>query len=141
VNIKKIITVEEGIENLCPPWVESEPPVLDNVNGDPFLDAPLDIEELNSMINSVKVESSPGLDGINYKVTKYLLEKMRQLLLALYNEILQTGDFPNEGKQYTIFFIPEADGKNLRPISLGPCLLKTLERIINLQTKLVARTP
>jgi hypothetical protein len=51
--------------------VETEPPVLDNVNRDPFLDTALDIEELNSVIDSVKVDSSPGLDGINCNVIKY----------------------------------------------------------------------
>jgi hypothetical protein len=55
---------------------------------------------------------------------------MRKLLLALYNEILQTGDFPNEWKQYAIFFIPKADGKTF-DLSLPPCLLKFLGRIIN----------
>jgi hypothetical protein len=57
MNIKKrkIIAVEQGIRNLCPPWVETEPPALDNTNGDPFLDTALDIEELNSAIDSVKV--------------------------------------------------------------------------------------
>jgi hypothetical protein len=88
--------MEQGIQNLCPPWVETEPPVLDNINGAPFLDTPLVIEELNSVIDSVKVESSPGLDGLNYKVIKYLQEEMRKVLLALYNEILQTGGFPSE---------------------------------------------
>lgn len=57
-----IITVEQGIDNLCPPWVETELPVLDNVNEDPFLHTPLDIEELNSATDSVKVESSLDLD-------------------------------------------------------------------------------
>jgi hypothetical protein len=128
---EKIITVEQRIQNLRPPWIETEPPALDNTNGDPFLDTPLDIEELNSAIDSVKVESSPGLDSINYKVIKYLPEEMRKLLLTLYNEILQTGGFSNEWKQYAIFFIPKEDGKNFRPISLAPCLLKILERIIN----------
>jgi hypothetical protein len=47
--------VEKVVENLCPPWVETEPPVLDNINEDPFLDTTLDIEELNSKIYSVKV--------------------------------------------------------------------------------------
>jgi hypothetical protein len=47
--------VEQGIQNQCPPWVETELPALDNINGDPFLDPPLDIEELNSAIDSVKV--------------------------------------------------------------------------------------
>jgi hypothetical protein len=75
--------VEQGIDNLCPPWVETEPPVLDKVNEDPFLDISLDIEELNSVIDSVKIESSSGLAGINYKVVKYLPEEMRKLLLAL----------------------------------------------------------
>jgi hypothetical protein len=123
--------VEQGIQNLCPPWVETEPPALENTNGYPFLDTPLDIEELNSVIDIVKGESSPGLDGIKYKVIKYLTEEMGKVLLTLYNEILQTGGFPNEWKQYAIFFIPKADGKNFRPISLVPRLLKILERIIN----------
>jgi hypothetical protein len=47
---EKTIAVEQGIKNLCPPRVETEPPVSDNVNGDPFLDTPLNIEELNSMM-------------------------------------------------------------------------------------------
>jgi hypothetical protein len=55
------------------------------------LHTPLDREELNSAIDSVKVGSSLGPDGINYKP-----EEMRKVLLALYNEILQTGDFPSE---------------------------------------------
>jgi hypothetical protein len=67
---------------------------------------------LNSEIDSVKVESSPGLDVIIYKVFKYLPEETRKVLLALYNEILQTGDFPSEQKQYAIFFILKADGTN-----------------------------
>jgi hypothetical protein len=37
---------------------------------------------------------------------------MRKVLLALYKEILQTGGFPFELKQYAIFFIPKVDGKN-----------------------------
>jgi hypothetical protein len=69
---EKIIAVEQGIQNLCPPWVETEPPTLENTNEDHFLDTPLDIEELNSAIDNVKAESSPGLDGINYKVIKCL---------------------------------------------------------------------
>jgi hypothetical protein len=71
--------VEQGIQNLCPPWVETESPGLDNINRDPFLDTPLDIEELKSAIDSVKVESSRGLDGINYKVIKYFPEEMRNM--------------------------------------------------------------
>jgi hypothetical protein len=84
------------------------------------LDTPLDTEELNSAIDSVKVGPSPGPDGINYKVIKYLPEEMRRVLLAQNNAILQTGNFPSEWKQYAIFFIPKADGKNFRSISLAP---------------------
>jgi hypothetical protein len=89
--------------------VETEPPVLDNVSGDPFLDTPLDIE-LNSAIDSVKVDASRGLDGSNCKVIKYLPEEMRKLPLALYSEILH----------------PKSRWENFRPVSLAPCLLKVL---------------
>jgi hypothetical protein len=77
---EKIIAVEQGIQNLCPPWVETESPVFYNIHRDPFLDTPLDIEELKSAIDSVKVESSRGLDGINYRVIKYLPEEMRKVI-------------------------------------------------------------
>jgi hypothetical protein len=78
---ERTIAMEQGTENFCRTWIESEPPVLDNVNRDPFLDTPLDIE-VNSATDSVKVESSPSLDGINYKLIKYLPEETRKLLLA-----------------------------------------------------------
>jgi hypothetical protein len=68
---------------LCPLWVETELQVLDNVNGDPILDTPLDIEELSSAIDSVKEESSPGLDGINYNVIKFLLERDETVTISL----------------------------------------------------------
>jgi hypothetical protein len=47
------------------------------------------------VIDRVKVESSTGLGGINYKVIKYLPEEMRKVVLALYNEIVQIGGLPN----------------------------------------------
>jgi hypothetical protein len=68
---------------LCPPWVEIELPVLDDVNRDPFLDTPLDIEELSSAIDSVKVESSPGIEGINYEVIKYLPKRDKKITISL----------------------------------------------------------
>jgi hypothetical protein len=119
--------VEQGIQNLCPPWVETEPPALDNTNRDTFLDTPLDIGELNS----VKVESSPGLDDINYKVIKYLPEEMRKVLLALYNEIYRLEVSLMNGNNMQSSFTPKADRKSFGPISLAPCLLNILERIIN----------
>jgi hypothetical protein len=47
---EKTIAVEQGIGNLCPPWVKAELPVLDKVNIDIFLDTPLGIVELKSAI-------------------------------------------------------------------------------------------
>jgi hypothetical protein len=62
---KRKLSVEQGIKNLCPTWVETKLPALETTNGDPFLYTPLDTEELNSAIDNVKVESSSGLYGIN----------------------------------------------------------------------------
>lgn len=63
------------------------------------------------MLDTVK-EWSPGLDYIKYKEIKYLLEEIRELLLALYSEIMQDGDCPSEGKQYAVFSSQKQMGKS-----------------------------
>lgn len=55
------------------------------------------------------------------------------MLLQLYNEIFNCGEFPNDWKQYRIFFIPKQDNQKVRPISLASCLLKIFEKMINMR--------
>lgn len=51
--------------------------------------------------------------------------------MIIYNDILVTRTFPEEWGSYLIFFIPKSTPDKLRPISLAPCLVKILEKMIN----------
>ncbi|CAG5109312.1 Similar to RTase: Probable RNA-directed DNA polymerase from transposon BS (Drosophila melanogaster) [Cotesia congregata] len=128
-----IKNVNIAIEQLCPAWVPLAKPDFYNEIGDPFLDQPFLLEELEVAIDKGNTNSSPGIDGIDYQIIKRFPEKLRKLLLALYNEIFLTGTFPNEWREHLVYFIPKSDGKKVRPISLAFCLLKTLERMLNLR--------
>lgn len=128
-----INNVNIAIEQLCPAWVPLAKPDFYNEIGDPFLDQPFLLEELEVAIDKGNTNSSPGIDGIDYQIIKRFPEKLRRLLLALYNEIFLTGTFPNEWREHLVYFIPKNDGKKVRPISLASCLLKTLERMLNLR--------
>ncbi|XP_034936031.1 uncharacterized protein [Chelonus insularis] len=125
--------VKVGIDSLCPSWVARGDPMLENVEGDVFLDLPITVEELEVAIENSRTKSSPGLDGIDYLLIQSFPKEVRGALLELYNSIFASGIFPNEWRQYSIFFIPKSQGNAVRPISLAPCLLKILEKILNLR--------
>lgn len=65
----------------------------------PELCSPFLVEELIQIINFTKSKSSPGLDGIDYRVLKILLVSS-----YLFNEILRSGIFPKEWKKFSVFF-------------------------------------
>lgn len=81
-------------------------------------------------INSAKSSSSPGSDGIDYRIIREFNPKLRYCLLLIFNEIFILGEFPHEWNKFIVFFIPKKESNKFRPISLAQCLLKTLERMI-----------
>ena len=71
---------------------------------------------------------------------KHLPPKSLQTLLDIFNNIWETGEFPENWELATLILIPKpgkdhAEPTNYRPISLTNCICKTLERMIN--TRLV----
>jgi hypothetical protein len=97
------------------------------------LDSPFSEEELEIAIGKSRVGSLPGIDGIDYAIIKEFPKGIRRILLVLFNEIYLSETFPNEWKEYMVFCIPKEDKKKVRPISLAPCLLKVLERMIKMR--------
>ena len=74
------------------------------------------------------------------QMLKHLLLKSFQTLLDVFNDMWETGKFPENWELATIIPIPKpgkdnAEPTNYRPIALTSCLCKTLERMIN--TRLV----
>ena len=71
---------------------------------------------------------------------KHLPPKSLKTLLDIFNDIWETGKFPESWELATIIPIPKpgkdhAEPTNYRPIALTSCICKTLERMIN--TRLV----
>ena len=69
---------------------------------------------------------------------KHLPPKSLQALLDIFNDMWETGTFPESWELATIIPIPKpgkdhAEPNNYRPIALTSCLCKTLERMINVR--------
>ena len=67
---------------------------------------------------------------------KHLPKRSLQTLLNIFNNIWETGEYPETWRLATIIPIPKpgkdhVEPTNYRPIALTSCLCKTLERMIN----------
>ena len=97
--------------------------------------APLTMEELHKALTKAK-DSATGPDEIHYQLIKHLPKSCLQVLLHVFNDIWDSGRFPNSWRMATIIPIPKpnknhSDPNNYRPIALTSCLCKTMERIVN----------
>ena len=93
-------------------------------------------KELKSALNKAH-DSSPGPDKVHYQFLKHLLFTSLSVLLDIFNDIWQSGDFfPLSWREALVIPIPKpgkdaSDQANYRPIALTSCLCKTLERKVN----------
>jgi len=124
-------TIKNQISSLFPPWVRCAKIALPMDGFDPVLDLPFVVEELNAVLNNLKLKASPGLDNIDYKIISNLPNSARTFLLKLYNRIFSDQIILLEWTQYLVFFIPkDVEALKFRPISLASCLFKIMERLI-----------
>lgn len=108
-----------------------------NEGGDKFLEEPFLMTELDIALDKCNPKSSLGCDGIDYQILKKFPQKLRELLLNLYNEIYLTGSFPNEWREYTVFLYLKATPKKFARF-LGILHLKNLGKNVKHETELVA---
>ena len=100
---------------------------------------PFNLVELKEAINKSH-DTAIGPDEMNYQMLKHLHPKSLQALLDIFNDIWETGKFPESWELSIVIPVPKAgkdhtEPTNYRPIALPSCLCKTLERMIN--TRLV----
>ena len=100
---------------------------------------PFNLDELKDAICKSH-DTASGPDEIHYQMLKHLPPKSLQTLLDIFNNIWETGEFPESWELATIVPNPKpgkdhAEPTNYRPIALTSCICKTLERMIN--TRLV----
>jgi len=127
------------IDKLCPPSCHDFPAqsleemeAIDQLNDNPHLwmDDPFSIRELETAIASSRKSSAPGLDQIDYAVIRSFPSSILLILLRIFNEIYDRGLFPHAWRTSFVAFVPKSHGDGLRPISLMPCLLKILEKMV-----------
>lgn len=93
------------------------------------------MDEFTYILSRVK-DTSPGPDKITYTMIAHLPDTAKQQIIGIYNDIYQTGRYPNKWKEAIIIPIIK-EGKDpaypasYRPIALTNCLGKIFEAIIN----------
>ncbi|XP_046750589.1 uncharacterized protein LOC124413847 [Diprion similis] len=117
------------IQKVCPPWVATDPNWLPPCSKNSFFDDYFTFEEFNKALNSCKIKSSPGLDGIDYTILTKLPIKYKLILLDIYNGMFQSSDFPDTWIHTYIYMINKPDGNSVRPIALTSCLCKLFEKL------------
>ena len=97
--------------------------------------APFNIDELRDSLDKAN-GTATGPDDVHYQFLKHLPEESLLVLLDCFNDIWETGIFPDSWREATIVPIPKpgkdhSNPSNYRPIALTSCLCKTMERMIN----------
>ena len=91
-------------------------------------------EEIRKLIDRLKINKAPGLDGINNYIIKISAIAIIPTLVNLFNSCMSIGFFPDKLKIANIVPLHKGgdrtDASNYRPISLLPLLRKLFEKII-----------
>ena len=91
-------------------------------------------EKLKRAFFSLKPNKTPGYDNVNVNVVKKIHEQLKTPLMRVFNLSLSTGIFPDKLKIAKVFPVFKSGEKYLltdyRPISVLPCFLKILGRIM-----------
>jgi hypothetical protein len=97
---------------------------------------PITLEEIKKEITKKKPHSAPGPTDIPYIILKNLGTKSLQVLTIIFNNILSTGETPQDWKKGTIYPIPKpkewmGDINITRPITLLETARKLFMNILN----------
>ena len=92
--------------------------------------------EVLKLIDNISVYKSSGIENVSSRILKDFLGLISRELTILYNNILDTGIFPDKWKIATVTPIPKVTNalnpSDLRPISLLPVPGKLLEKFITI---------
>ncbi|XP_017472707.1 PREDICTED: RNA-directed DNA polymerase from mobile element jockey-like isoform X1 [Rhagoletis zephyria] len=99
----------------------------------PYLEKEFSYIELEHALQHSKGKT-PGKDRISYPMLRHLPNRCKNILLVLYNKILESGTYPHTWLSATLLPIPKPNQaidniNSYRPISLLSCLRKILEKM------------
>lgn len=136
-NVESKSSVLSSIDSLCPYWVPTRPlAVFDLSNKLIVNDSNIafsnsfSFAEFKAALNGTKNKSSPGSDMIYYYTLKALPIELQKCLILILNELFFQNLYPEECSEFTVFFIPKANSRKYRSISMSQCILKLLERMV-----------
>lgn len=118
------------INKLSPPWVSTDYNYIPPCQQNDIFDRFFSFAEFNSILDSRKITSSPGLDGIDYEMLQKLPIKYKLLLLDIFNEMYLTGEYPPDWQHSFVHMIDKPDKNSVRPIALTSCVSKMFESLI-----------
>ena len=100
-----------------------------------ILDKPISENEVDEAINKLKLNKSPGIDGINSNFIKNAKPFLIKTLTTLFNHMYEKSIFPPEWNRTVIIPIHKKGNKhkpeNYRGISLTPTISKIFTHILN----------
>ena len=96
---------------------------------------PFSLKELQKAFKKAH-DTAVGPDDIHYQMLKHLPSNCLAILLNIFNQVWETGDFPQSWRDAIVIPIPKPgkdtnDPSNYRPIALTSCICKTMERMVN----------
>ena len=95
---------------------------------------PITIQEIKDIISVLKSNKASGPDGISVTMIQFCGEAIYKPLQIIFENILETGIFPDNWKEANITPVHKKNDKqivsNYRPISLLPIFAKIFERLV-----------
>ena len=92
--------------------------------------------DVEKVIQSLK-SNATGIDGISLDMLSLMLPDMLGTITAIINRSIETSTYPDLWKEAIIRPLPKSSNpstlKDLRPISILPCISKVLEKIVSAQ--------
>lgn len=111
--------IKKEIDKVAPLWIKNKPQDLNEIEDERLREEIINNdfnrefiwEELRRAIERGNDKSSPGLDGIDYKMLKNLSERFKKELLVFFNYAYRSGKMFKDWKENQTIFIEKKKKK------------------------------
>ena len=97
-------------------------------------DISFEVSKISKLLDKLRIDKSPGPDGIHNRVLFEIKDQIGDLLSILFQKSFQSGLLPKEWKEANIVPIykkgKKSDPNNYRPVSLTSTVCKIMETIL-----------